>query len=67
MAINVKMTESPVFTSQTKTKLNTPEARGRTSSVITNGLAGKLWGKDLETIVNKAKKEAKAEGCGRAS
>lgn len=60
-AISVKMKTTPTFASQTKTKLTSPEVRGKVSSVITNNLERLIKQSDLEKIVNKILLEKKAE------
>lgn len=60
-AVSVKMKATPTFASQTKTKLTSPEVRGKVSSVITNNLEKLLKQSDLEKIVNKILLEKKAE------
>lgn len=60
-AVSVKMKTTPTFASQTKTKLTSPEVRGKVSSVITNNLEKVLKQSDLEKIVNKILLEKKAE------
>lgn len=61
MVVNVKMKETPAFTSQNKTKLNNPIARTRVSAAVTGNLAKTLAASDLEKIVKKALTEQKAE------
>lgn len=60
-AISVKMKATPTFASQTKTKLTSPEVRGKVSSAITNNLEKLIKQQDLEKIVNKILLEKKAE------
>lgn len=60
-AISVKMKATPTFASQTKSKLTSPEVRGKVSSVITNNLEKLIKQSDLEKIVAKILLEKKAE------
>ena len=60
-AISVKMKATPTFASQTKTKLTSPEVRGKVSSIITNNLDKLIKSSDLEKITNKILIEKKAE------
>lgn len=57
-AISIKMKETPIFTNQTKDKLQSPAARGAVSSVLSDIEIAK---KDLEIIIKKALSEKKAE------
>lgn len=60
-AINIHMQESPDFEGQTKQKLVSPSATGRVSSSITQNIDSVLSRKDLNTIMEKALLEKKAE------
>jgi DNA gyrase/topoisomerase IV subunit B len=57
-AISIKMKETPIFTNQTKDKLQSPSARAAVSQITSMLNMGK---RDLETVIKKALSEKRAE------
>lgn len=60
-SISVKMSGAPMFQGQTKEKLVSKEVSGVVSSAITNTIDSIISRKDLETIIEKAIAERRAE------
>jgi DNA gyrase/topoisomerase IV subunit B len=60
--VSIKMKETPIFTNQTKDKLQSPIARSAGSQAINNLVISK---KDLETIIKKSLVEQKAESAAK--